>query len=503
MSISDADFLEWITSQRSVRTVLVEYSYDSGTMGYASNRPYVSKSSDTPASTPYDEIIVSDILYKRSVSWDLSLAASASKGNIEFYLTDELENLVYADFYNAQITVLVGDSTWFRSDFRVMMKGICAGSKFQNRRLILAFKDDGDLLNRPFDFDPVTQSSGEIVNKPISFGYVFNATPVTVDTTTDVYQISNGQVDSIDAKDNGVIVTETDDLTNGKFTLSVSASGQITSDIIYHAGTLTLASSFTNDYSVLPVVEYIFKNHCGIDTTDLLTDLVSDYATFVNSNGSFYDSGYYVNNSNITKLQVVNDLLRSIGFFWYFTREGVLQFSTLNTKSTVFADWHTKTPKVFDTEIIENSIKLTEVVKACAYCSASCSKNWTPMSSIASSITGFTRDHLAKEFYQDKTEFYGTVSPIGSGIGTISYPPMYIENNPTELKIRAHYHLQDKFTYELDTTNAYQYEIGDVVEIEYEEFGFYKPSTNEYTVLFINENIMTGMSTMGIMCDKL
>lgn len=496
MSISDADFLEWITNQRSIRTVLVEYSYDGGTMGYAANRPYFSKTGDTPASVGYQEIIAEDIRYKRSVSWDLSLGSSSSKGDIVLNLTDELENLVYADFYNSEIVVLVGDSTWSRSDFRVMMKGTCSGSKFQNRQLILSFKDEGDFLNVPFDFVQVTQSNGTVSNAPISLGYVFNATPLTINPSTKKYQISGVAIDTfIDVKDDGVSVGYTGTTSAGTFVLTSAPSGQVTADVFYTSGTLTLKSSFTHDYTPLVVSEYVFKNFCAIDTSDLLTDIVSDYATYSNTLGSFNDSGYYIDSPNITKLQVVNDLLKSVGFFWFFTRDGKLQFSTLNTKSTVFTDWHYKTSKPFEAEIVQNSIKLVEIVRLGFGCSAKSEKNWTVLTSIASSITGYTRDSLAREYYLDLS--YSTASDR-----QIAYPPMLIYNNSNELKTRTKYRANDKLVYELDVTNAYIYDIGDLATIDYEEFGFYKGGANQYTVLSINENIMTGLATMGIMCDK-
>ena len=509
--------------QNTAPLVLVEYSYinESGTLvqGYAASGAYVSASTDTPANKPYDPILIEDVTYRRSCSWDLSQGISSAKGDIVLLLTDELEPLMYAKFYDQKITVLMGRANWKRSDFKVMMTGICGGSRTNNRKLILSFRDDGELLNKPFDLTTVNTSSGTQLI-PLVIGDVWNVTPILINASTFTYKVSNLPILNIGAVyDNGVAITPSSvNLTAGEFTLSSSPAGQVTAYVQY---------SNDIDYSVIGqaidafgMAIHIFKKYVNSSINYVDSAVKTAYTAGTTTYGLMVEfDGYFIPDQNVTKLEVVNALLRTIGFFWMFTRAGDLQFKTVNFKSRFSADFYTPsaTPVLLPSSIKYGSINLKQVVKGCTYASAKSERNWTVINTLAGVTDLFSRKKFGNDYYNNTTCAYTgsastTSAPLGITAGTFTYPPLHASGwdaATKELQRRAHYHQYDKLIYELEIVaypnlaagDLLDFEVGDVVYIDYDYFGFYN-ATKYYTVLSINENINQGTAIIELMISK-
>lgn len=78
-------FVDWLESLDQRRTVLVEVDYlaegSSGTLRLA-NRPFISRPDDSPASVPYDDVILGGLSYGRDMGGQNSGSLANSVGSV-------------------------------------------------------------------------------------------------------------------------------------------------------------------------------------------------------------------------------------------------------------------------------------------------------------------------------------------------------------------------------------------------------------------------------------
>ena len=196
MTISDAQFQDWLKDQTAVRCVLVEADVKLAGGGvvtrYLSNKTYVTGAGDSPANTSYSPRIVGGIKFTRSLSLDGQ--ASLSFGDIELLNTDGALDAWIDDYcVNRQIRIYVGDVSWPRADFRLFFSGVMTGIDCRKRdRVNLKLSDILQRLNTPLSEDKIPLSGARADTLyPICFGEVHNITPVLIDATTNEYIVHN------------------------------------------------------------------------------------------------------------------------------------------------------------------------------------------------------------------------------------------------------------------------------------------------------------------------
>lgn len=230
MALTDAQFIAWLKSPASIRTVLVEAVANiagSDATLYLSSRNYV----DGTANRAYLAVISGGLSTSEALNLDGN--PSISWGDIEIR-NDSGERDAWLDYIwsNRTASVYVGDPTWPRADFRAVFVGVVDDITIRSRtRLALRLRDKLERLNAPM---LETTLGGSTANKdrllPLLFGDAFNAEPLLTDPATLVYKFHSAAAQDLhEVRDNGApITTFTTTLASGTFTLTAAPVGQIT-----------------------------------------------------------------------------------------------------------------------------------------------------------------------------------------------------------------------------------------------------------------------------------
>jgi len=237
MPISDAQYEAWLKADGKRRAMLVEakaYSGAAETTRYFAYRPFVSRPTDAPANTAYDDIVADVPVFSARLSELFGGRAQATWGDIVVSNENGARDSWLDDGWDGRaLTLLLGDPAWPRSDFRPILTGVSAGLVAQDRnRLALRVRDKSWATNVPLQKNLI---GGITANKdkpiPICYGEAFNIEPALVTAATLEYQVHDSAIEDItDVRDNGLTVAYTKDLANGKFTLSAAPAGRITCD---------------------------------------------------------------------------------------------------------------------------------------------------------------------------------------------------------------------------------------------------------------------------------
>ena len=321
MSISDSEYNNWLVSSYAVRCVLIEANVNvsgSETTRYLSNRKFVTGSGDTPSNKAYQSIICGGVKLTESLGLDSS--ATLSYGEIELdNLSGEFDSWLDDVWENRLVSVYYGDSSWNRSDFRLIFKGVFSGIQSRDRtKLNLMLRDSLQRLNSPVTD---TKLGGSTVNKdrliPLTFGECHNVSPLLTNPTTHEYQVHGGAIEGIiEVRDNGAPISVTTNVSTGKFTLTNSPVGTITASV---QG--SKPSSYSNQ--ITEAIKTLVKSYGSAENrlTDSDIDL-SNFSTFAAANTA--PIGFYLSDRT-NLLDACQQLANSVGAQVTMSRTGLLQ----------------------------------------------------------------------------------------------------------------------------------------------------------------------------------
>ena len=328
MAISDAQYQDWLESDLVDRTLLVEAKYYSGTeqTEYMSTRGHITKPTDSPANTEYEDVIIAFPIFRRSMAEAFNGKTQQSFGDIEIINTDgERDSWLDRSWNGRDVVLKFGDPSWDYADFRTIMSGSIAELTTKSINvLVLKIRDKGIFLEK--QFQEAVFASGPSIDKPVPvcYGEVKKIVPVLEDGTTHKYKVHDGAISSIDfVYDQGVSVTFTPDVATGTFTLATQPAGQITADVkgATFAGLAEGAATYFDN--IADIVYDIIKNRSDL----LLADI--DTTNFASFKSSYTQKvGVYVDNKD-KFTQVLDKLLSSIGGFWGLSRSGKITLGQL------------------------------------------------------------------------------------------------------------------------------------------------------------------------------
>ncbi len=323
MPISNAQFQEWLFRDNR-RAVLVEakaYSGGAEVTRYFSNHAFVSEPSDTPANQPYDDILISvptftsklsELFTGRSIPDWGDLVLTNENGDRDAWLADGWDG--------RSLKMYLGDPSWPKADFRLILDGITADiASPQRDRVSLKIRDKSWMLNIPVQ---ATLMGGATANadqpQPLCYGQCFNVEPVLETAATHTYRVHDGAINDItDVRDNGVSVAYTKDLANGRFTLNAAPSGRVTCDA---QGAKPGGTYLTK---CADIVQNLLTAHSQLTTADI------DAANFTAFNATCPQTlGLYVRDRQ-NMIDVIDQVVTSVGGFWTFSRAGLLQLGRL------------------------------------------------------------------------------------------------------------------------------------------------------------------------------
>lgn len=215
MTISDAQFLNWLRRRGVARVLLAQqrFAYESagavavGTL-YFSCGQYATDASDTPASISYRDVIMSagmrqsiDVGARRSRVEIPQMALANSDGLLDF-LADKIIDGYECKWY-------LGDASWDRADFRHVSTGVAENATGDDDVVVIKYRDKRLLLDREIKGDPVGGSGPDATKyPPLVWGSAYNLAPYLYEEASDTWTVldnyldGNAVIDSV--RDGGV-----------------------------------------------------------------------------------------------------------------------------------------------------------------------------------------------------------------------------------------------------------------------------------------------------------
>lgn len=462
--ISDTDYLLWLERDAERRVVLVEADAYAGgvvtTHTFASS-PFVSRPGDAPANTPYDDLLQEIPAITRRMSEALGGQTTVTWGDLLIDNSDgERDHWLDAAWDGRPCRLLLGSPEWPKSDYRVILSGTLADIGARDaRQLTLKLRDKQALLNAPIQTDVL---AGNRLT-PLCYGQCFNVEPVLVDSATLVYQVHDGQIHAIAAvRDNGVALTPgsgySTDLSAGTFTLLNAPVGRITADV---HGAKPGGVYLTR---IADLVAHIVTTRAGLSSSDLDSASLAAFGTLCPQ-----PVGLYLR-ERINLLEVLDQLLTSVGGWYGFNRAGLLQLGRLDLPSGA------PRARFSADDMVRDSFKILSRRLPQASVRVSYATNWTPQSDgIAGGVSAANRELFAAEHRIAKTEdaSIAAAHPLASNPDVVVTRLVESSDAAAEAARRLTLWGAVRTTYEAEFFTApLHLELGDVIELDHHRFGF-------------------------------
>lgn len=330
MTISDAEYTAWLLGDNKKRCVLVEaqaYSSGATVTRYFSNLGFTTLPSDSPANTPYDDILVSvpaitsrmgEFFRGRSVVGYGDIEVDNSNGERDSWLLDSWDG--------RPVAIYMGDPDWPKADFRRVFLGVTEDIQARsNSVLTLRIRDRQFLLAVPALTTLIggTDSTKD-QRRPACYGECKRIVPVLIDSATRTYAVHDGQIQSVDAVyvAGAPIATYTANLTNGTITLTAALTGFLSADVkgsktggVYVNTTADIAKRLITERSSITAGEI-----SSADVTALNTDSPGVVGLFINADSS-------------TVLDAMDVLMTGAGASYSVDRSGTVRMAMFKAPS--------------------------------------------------------------------------------------------------------------------------------------------------------------------------
>ena len=288
------NFDNWLSQPGLFRCHLVEIDYlDQGELKtlYLSNALFQSQATDSPAHTPYTDVIVGEIKLGQRMDDVFYGRTITTRSTIKILATEFVPNLLAFDVAGQAVRIYMGDPSWAKADFKLISTWYSEDIEPDGFNYSLSILDATQPLNVPIcnKYDSGIAAGKSI---PRVFGTVFNVEPMLIDELGDgTYQVNDGPLISMAVRDGGLTTSATIDLAAGIFTLNSKAQGRITCDAVQADTT------------------------CADIVTTLLTEssLSAKQGTFASMPG--YALGAYVTDSK-TRRDLIDNACISAGYAW-------------------------------------------------------------------------------------------------------------------------------------------------------------------------------------------
>jgi len=352
LSITDQQYTDWLASDDADPVILVEATHSGGTE-YVASAPFISGATDTPADTSYSDVLIGEVEVENRLD-------AATVGDLLLVNDGELDGWLDYNWRGYALKVFLGDKAWSRADFRLVIDGINGGIEApDDDRLEWVVLDRGENLRVNIGSDTT----------PIALGEVYNCKPVLIDAVNLKYKAHDGAVTALTVRDNGVVISPTEDLANGEFTLASQPAGQITCDVSQA------------DKSAADIVDELCNRaSIAVDSANL--------SAFANTD----DLGVYIDEP--TDLEsVLSDVLASVGATYRFNTSGELQIFRLEAPGTA-------TLTLTNDDVIERGLKLSATERPTEVFTLGYRKNWYQQSpdSLAGSLDADEKNDFEIEY---------------------------------------------------------------------------------------------------------
>lgn len=489
-----SEVISWLKTSDHIRVILVEISgvmiEGASSTLYLSNKSFTTTATDTPANTTYDSCIVGGINFNESLSLDLS--ASIGFGDIEITnyngIKDSWLNYTWT---NRQIKIYLGDPRWTRNDFYLIFDGVIGDIASRDATTLnLVLLDKLERLNNPIS-EALLGGTGNNKDRllPLTFGECFNIEPLNTDSLPNVleYMVHNGPIeDIIEVRDKGMPVSITKNLTQGKFTLNHTPAGQITASVQGYKPS-TYSSNIAN------IIKNILINYGPTNTRLTIADI--DQTNFTSFESTYTNPvGYYCKDrTNI--IEICQRLAKSIGATITCTSQGLIRLVRLSIPGGG-TSW-----TVTSTDMIEDSLTISEKPEVRGSVKLNYCKNWTPQN--ASSLAGAVNPVSVSLFERDWLSTTATSSSVITEYKLSTEPQeedtYFLTQTPadTEALRRLSIWNTPRFIYTATYfAHLLPVELGDSFTLTHRRFGL---SAKSGVVINIDRDWIGGRVTIGVL----
>ena len=472
------NFTEWLQDTNAVRCILVEAvsnSSGSNITRYLSTKDY------SNGSQIYDPVVNADsvqLIERMSIDGQPSM----SFGDIEIAnVTGEYDSWLFDIWVNKAIKVLIGDVRWLYADFVTIFNGIIDDIDTRSINTInIKIRDKLQQLNTP-----VTEAKlgGTTINKneliPLTFGECFNISPLLSNPSTLEFQVHNGSIeDIIEVRDNGVPVTATKNLSNGKFTLPNQPFGQVTCSVQGD-------KPVTFDNTVSKVIQRIVTSFGGVSkftTSDLDVTQLNNFDA-----ADPIPIGLYINSRENT-WAICTQIASGAGAQLVMSRLGKLQLLKIQIVPDV------NSFVIDERDIVQGSLSIVSKLPIMAAFKVNYDKNWTIQTGLQ---TGIPKEH--KDMYELE---YLNVTVEDSTVKTnyaLNSEPVAIDtlmlresDATTEANRLLNIYKQPRFIVSFTgTSRLVELTLGQQVKIKYPRFGMSVTKDAQVIGLSINWSNLT------------
>jgi hypothetical protein len=221
------EFIAWLTNPLfdANRTILIELEHSAGTV-HLSTLPYLSETG-----IPYDAWLLEEPVLEETLEGHTSVG--------DFSVINYENPDVWQGYHwsGRECRLYIGDVSWPKSAFSGLATAIIEDVRRDGLTFTFDIVDRGFLLERNIQQQDI-DVRGESKEIPLSFGHLFNVSPVLVDYPNQIYQVHDAAVLAIEPRDNGIPVGYTALLSAGKFKLDHQPVGTLSCGVEQQAATV-------------------------------------------------------------------------------------------------------------------------------------------------------------------------------------------------------------------------------------------------------------------------
>lgn len=395
----------------------IEAAAGTGTTIYAATDPFVTMAGDQPPDLFFPSKLRRTFTYERSVLGAADFSGlSVSIGRIELDNTDGYYDDLVTGYTpdGGIVTLKVGvvDANG-RADYASFQTAaVFIGSRMTGdiSTVMIDLRDKSYRLDQPASPNVYGGAGGldggaEVAGKrkPRAFGWVDNVTPAPVIPADQVYQINDGPVQAISAVyDTGVPLTFDADyatsvllrnatlvpgeyatcIAEGLFRLGGSAYGVVTADV-----------QGDNDGGFVETTAAIIER-LVLTATDLeSSDIAANTFQYLDLQQDA-PVGYFIGHATeVTVAEVANNLMRGVGGYVGFAREGLLEVGIIDAPGLVAPIQYDETEFIsIQREPLPDDLSPPPQRVRVTY-----ANNWTPLETVAGEVTDDDRIAELKE----------------------------------------------------------------------------------------------------------
>lgn len=458
--ITDAQYLAWLRSQ-APKVLLAEMDYydtvtESVGTAYISDRGYNTNWSDGVEHRPYPDYLKGVPSARRTLGSGRpargELIIDNTAGERDHWLTQY-------KWDGRKVRLLYGDPSWEYADFRLVFIGVTKSRYARGTQdLLFKLREPEDFLDQPIQSATIASgpNAGDYV--PIAYGDCFNVTPVLIDGTTHLYQVSDVPIDAVTlVKDNGASpVAHTADLAAGKITLSGSPVGNITADII---------GAKVGGAALVKAGEII--DHIITTRTDLPSEFYDASAFTALDAAIDWEHNVYIN-QRTTARQVIDQILESVGAKLSRTELGAITVVRL-AEPLAAPDVLIGPDDIREGTLVASAIELPWKRARLGY-----RRNWTVQESLTTTLTEDVRAALGREYViVEDSNAITSVHPLAIEPDLIPTTLTLQVDAETRTAQLLALHAVERYRFDVEVYAVlYQFALGVTAQVTHQRYGF-------------------------------